>query len=188
MPYDAARAGVQIARACRLLSDQDAAERQLESALETFEHPHGTIVDQPLRPDGPVPAFGEPESAAGLTKEYAHLGTLGRTLHHDLATGASEVEFPWLDHVHTLTESGTELSERNVAHYKLVEGDPLSATVAVEVDVGLARGDWRTSVAVRSEMTCDAERFLVTTSLDAFEGDVRRFARRWTHAIPRDGG
>ncbi|MET0902317.1 MAG: LuxR C-terminal-related transcriptional regulator [Acidimicrobiales bacterium] len=37
MPYDAARASVQIARACRALSDHDAADRQLESALETFE-------------------------------------------------------------------------------------------------------------------------------------------------------
>ena len=37
MPYDAARAGVQIARACRALSDHDAADWQLETALETFE-------------------------------------------------------------------------------------------------------------------------------------------------------
>ena len=37
MPYEAARASVQIARACRALSDHDAADRQLESALETFE-------------------------------------------------------------------------------------------------------------------------------------------------------
>ena len=37
MPYDAARASVQIARACRALSDHDAADRQLETALATFE-------------------------------------------------------------------------------------------------------------------------------------------------------
>ena len=37
-------------------------------------------------------------------------------------------------------------------------------------------------------MTCDRDRFLVTTELDAYEGAVRRFARRWAHAIPRDGG
>ena len=38
LPYDAARASVQIARACRALSDHDAADRQLATALETFEH------------------------------------------------------------------------------------------------------------------------------------------------------
>jgi uncharacterized protein len=150
----------------------------------------GGRIELPVRsgPDGPVPAFGPPESAPGFTKEYARVGTVGRDVHHDLATGAVDVEFPWIDHVHTLTESGTELAERNVAHYRLVEGDPLSATVAVEVDVGVARGDWRTRVEVRSEMTCDRDRFLVTTALDAYEGNVRCFGRRWSHAIPRDGG
>ena len=38
LPYDAARASVQIARACRSLSDHDAADRQLATVLETFEH------------------------------------------------------------------------------------------------------------------------------------------------------
>jgi DNA-binding CsgD family transcriptional regulator len=38
MPYDAARAGVQIARACRMLSDHDTADRQLQTALAIFEH------------------------------------------------------------------------------------------------------------------------------------------------------
>jgi DNA-binding CsgD family transcriptional regulator len=37
MPYEAARANVQIARACALLSDHDAAELQLETAQATFE-------------------------------------------------------------------------------------------------------------------------------------------------------
>jgi DNA-binding CsgD family transcriptional regulator len=37
MPYEAARANVQIARACALLSDHDAADLQLETAQATFE-------------------------------------------------------------------------------------------------------------------------------------------------------
>ena len=56
------------------------------------------------------------------------------------------------------------------------------------MEVGLARGDWRSRVVARGEMTCERERFLVTTSLDAYEDGVRRFGRRWSHEIPRDGG
>ena len=63
--------------------------------------------------------------------------------------------------------------------------EPVEASC--EVDVELARNEWRTRVEVRSAMTCDAERFLVTTELDAFEGATRSFARRWTHTISRDG-
>ena len=109
-------------------------------------------------------------------------------MHRDLAAGTVDVEFPWIDHRHVITDSATELAERNVVHYRLREGDPLSAAVDCEVEVELARGDWRTRVAVRSTMTCDRDAFLVTTALDAYEGPMRRFARTWTHAIPRDGG
>ena len=143
---------------------------------------HASALDAELRP------FGPPESGQGLAKEYSRQGPTGRTVHHDLDTGTVDVEFPWIDHRHVITDSGTLLGERNVVHYVLTEGDPLSAAARVELDVELERGDWRTRVEVRSEMTCDGDRFLVTTELDAFEGAVRRFARRWSHAIPRDGG
>jgi uncharacterized protein len=56
------------------------------------------------------------------------------------------------------------------------------------VDVGLARGDWRTRVVARGEMTCTRETFLLTGRLDAYEDGVRLFARTWTREIPRDGG
>ena len=139
-------------------------------------------LDAALRP------FGPPESGAALAKEYSLQGPTGRIVHHDLASGTADVEFPWIDHRHVITDSGTLLAERNVAHYAVTEGDPLSASVRVEVDLELGRGDWQTSVQVRSAMTCDRERFLVTTELDAYEGGVRRFGRRWEQAIPRDGG
>ena len=98
------------------------------------------------------------------------------------------MEFRWIDSRSTLAASGIELGERNVVRCRLVEGDPLSAAVRCEVSVDLARGGWRTRVEVSSEMTCDRDTFLVTTALDAYEGEVRAFARRWTHSIPRHGG
>ena len=145
-------------------------------------------VRGPSQLDAALRPFGPPESGAALAKEYSLQGPTGRVVHHDLASGTADVEFPWIDHRHVITDSGTLLAERNVAHYAVTEGDPLSAAVRVEVDLELGRGDWQTSVQVRSEMTCDRERFLVTTELDAYEGGVRRFGRRWEQAIPRDGG
>jgi uncharacterized protein len=133
-------------------------------------------------------AFGPAEAAPGLKKEYSRQGRTGWIVHRDVAARSVDVEFPWIDHVHTLPESGTELSERNVVHYRLREGDPLSASVEAEVEVGLARGDWRTRVVARGEMTSTRESFLLTTQLDAYEDGVRLFARTWTHEIARDGG
>ena len=35
-------------------------------------------------------------------------------------------------------------------------------------------------------MTADADFFLLTDSVDAYEGDRRVFSRSWTRSIPRD--
>ncbi len=131
---------------------------------------------------------GEAVSGAGRGAEYSHQGATGRGGHPVRSAGAVDVEFPWIDHRHVIVDSGTLLAERNVVHYRLTEGKPLSAAVGCAVDVELERGDWRTRVEVRGEMTCTADSFLLTAQLDAFEDGVRRFARTWVHEIPRDGG
>ena len=100
-----------------------------------------------------------PESARGAREGVLRArARSGRVVHHDLATGAVDVEFPWIDHRHVLTESGTLLGERNVVHYRSTEGDPLSA------DGARARStsSWSAATgarasAVRSEMTCDRD-------------------------------
>ena len=138
--------------------------------------------------DAELRAFGVPEWAPDPPEETLASGPTGRSVTRDFAAGAADMTFAWIDSRSLLPASATELSERNVVHFRLVDGDPLSAEAACEVGVGLARGDWRTRVEVRSRMTCDRERFLVTTELDAYEGAERRVAsRRWTHEIARDG-
>jgi len=111
----------------------------------------------------------------------------GRRVRHDLPTGEVEVEFDWHPSRTRILATGTELGEENVTTYRIVEGDPLSATVVCRVVVSLARQDWNTRVDAASTMTCDAERFTVTTTLDAFEDNVRVHAATYTHHFPRDG-
>jgi hypothetical protein len=159
---------------------------------------HGGRVELPVRTGKgapPLPAWGPAEAAAPLATESLHAGPTGRTLTRDLATGASELAFDWIDHRTRHTASGIVVGERNAARYRLTEGDPLSAEVVCETTVEVAtrgqspygRGiDVRTEV--RARMTCTAEAFLVTTAIDAYDGGRRCHARRWTHEIPRDGG
>ncbi len=150
----------------------------------------GGRLELPVRrgPDGAPRSFDAPECAPEPAEETLVAGRTGRTVERDFAAGAAEARFAWIDGRSLLTDSATELAERNVVRYRLVEGDPLSAEASCEVAVELARGEWRTGVQVRSTMTCERERFLVTTELDAYEGATRCFARRWTHEIARDGG
>jgi len=71
--------------------------------------------------------------------------------------------------------------------YRVVDGDPLSASVRCRCASTLPRGDWHTRVATDSHMTVTATHFLVTHALDAYEGDERVYARTWTLTFPRDG-
>ncbi len=152
----------------------------------------GGAVELPVRRPSPgddaLRAFDVPEWAPDPPEEVLASGPTGRFVTRDLAVGAAETRFDWVDSRSRLGASATELGERNVVRFRLVEGDPLSAAVACEVDVDLARGEWRTRVEVRSTMACDREHFHVTTELTAYEGAERSFARRWTHEIARDGG
>ncbi len=138
-------------------------------------------LDARLRP------FEAPESGTPLATEKTLVRAGGRRVRRDLSTGEVEVEFDWHPSRTRILATGTEMGEENVTTYRIVDGDPLSATVVCRVDVSLARRGWNTRTVATSTMTCDAERFLVTTALDAFEDDVRVHARTFTHRFPRDG-
>jgi hypothetical protein len=70
--------------------------------------------------------------------------------------------------------------------YRIVEGDPLSATTRSERSIAIGRGDWRTRVETVSTMSATAGDYHVTNMLEAYEGDTRVFAKTWHAVIPRD--
>jgi putative CocE/NonD family hydrolase len=113
----------------------------------------------------------------------------GRRVVTDVATGRVELEFDWTGDTRTrlLGPPATELFEHNVTRYSIVEGDPLSAAVDCDVEVGLERDDWRIRVEVSAEMRCDLESFSVRTRLRAFEDDVPVFEDDRSSMFPRDG-
>ncbi len=137
--------------------------------------------------DGVPREFGEPQAAPPIPAHETGPGP-ARRVRRDLATEAVEVEFAWIDSRLQLPDSGTELGERNVTYYRIVEGDPLSARVDCEIAVTLGRGEQDVRTEVRSSMSADRERFTVTTELKAFEGAEQIFTRTDNHEIPRDGG
>jgi hypothetical protein len=79
------------------------------------------------------------------------------------------------------------MGEENVSTYRIVEGDPLSATVVCRVTVTLARPGFDIRVDASTTMTCDREQFLVTTTLDAYDEGVRVHSRAQTDRFERDG-
>jgi hypothetical protein len=114
-------------------------------------------------------------------------GAQGRFLRRELATGLVEQVFDWdLGGTQRLVDIDLETSDTSHTVFALHEGDPLSASVRFHATSGMARGDWRALAEVRSEMTCDAEAFHVSSTLEVSEGDEQVFARTWRHRFPRD--
>jgi putative CocE/NonD family hydrolase len=138
--------------------------------------------------DADLPPFEEPEISPPLTTERIAGGSgQGRELTHDLATGRARLTVR-TEHngAYRLVEADLEIAETAVDTYEIVENDPLSASVRCEWSIGLARGDWRTRIETSSALTADASCFLLTDAIDAYEGERRVFAKRWSTAIPRD--
>ncbi len=144
-------------------------------------------VREPRAEDADLPPFEEPEASRPLEVErLSGSGPANPTVTHDLATGRSTLVMSTHDALQRLVEADLELFESGVDTYSIVEGDPLSAQVRCDWTIGLARADWRVRIETSSLMTSDAESFLLTDSLDAYEGEERVFAKRWSKRIPRD--
>jgi putative CocE/NonD family hydrolase len=142
---------------------------------------------RPSALDAQLRQFEAPESGTPLPAEKKMVRDGGRNVRRNLSTGEVEVEFDWHPSRVRIVATDTEVGEENVTRYRIVEGDPLSATVVCEVEVSLARPGWNTSVKATSTMTCDDRRFVVTTALEAFEDAVRIHARTYTYEFLRDG-
>ncbi|MDQ6720804.1 MAG: peptidase S15, partial [Candidatus Dormibacteraeota bacterium] len=159
--------------------------------LTVFSGP-GTILTMPERPrrdteDARLPAFDEPELAAGLEVEQTEDGPAGRYITRDQAAGRVEQVFDWdVGGVRRIVRSNLEMRDSNRTVFAINEGDPLSARVDFYARSELKRGGWCVSSQTRAAMTCDAENFHVTSELEVREGDSDVAHRTWTFTFPRD--
>jgi putative CocE/NonD family hydrolase len=94
----------------------------------------------------------------------------------------------------TMTDKadGLTRSSHDLNRFRLVEGDPLSATVECEREEVIRRpeSDWSVRVRTRSRMTADTDDFLLVNQLIAYEGEGAAerelFNKTWTRTVPRD--
>jgi hypothetical protein len=109
-----------------------------------------------------------------------------RKVSRDLATGRSEVVVQ-ADERSRLDGADLDFGERTTRRHTIYEGEPLSARLDWDAEHFIERGPWRVGIKTRTAMSATAESFLLTTELDAYEGDVRVHASRRSVEIPRDG-
>jgi uncharacterized protein len=143
----------------------------------------------PVRPpkaaDAALPAFGPPVQAASIPVETTARGSRNRLITHDVGQRSLEIRDVLSDGRKRLVDTDLEMYGKNDDVYHIVEDAPLSATIRCERTTGLGRGPWQIRIETTSTMSADAEFFYLTNVLDAYEGDVRVFAKTRDCKIPR---
>lgn len=136
--------------------------------------------------DDDLPPFPAPETAPPLTMEVLRTPSTRKSIHHDLIDGMTEYRIEDDAGRSRHVDSGMEVDDRLVERYLIRDGAPLSLKVDIERALELQREAWRVRVEARSTMTADETHFHLSNHLDAYEADVRVFARSWERAIPRN--
>jgi hypothetical protein len=144
-------------------------------------------VRRPRSEDGRLAPFEEPEGPPPLAIDVLGAGKVGRALTHDVATGRWDLaaDLTYFGSFR-IVDADLEHRDRGRDTFSIVEGNPLSAQARSEWSIAVGRGEWRTRVETLSTMTADSATFRVTNAVDAYEGDVRIFAKTWSFSVPRD--
>ncbi len=144
------------------------------------------IPARPLSDDEPAITFLEPESAPNLDVVSARPTPSRREVVRDVASGRLTITTDFSYFGEQTYRNGLEYSETMRDEESIVVDDPLSAQARCERTIRMRQGDWAVRVEASSSMSSTRDTFVVTNGIDAYEGDARVAAKRWTRTIPRD--
>jgi hypothetical protein len=161
-----------------------------EPATLTISTGGASLLTVPVRKrssaDDDLPAFGPPETAAPLPVTRLRQRRPKQTVWHDRVTGTVGYEMSRDFSGAQRMPSGLEYHDHDPVMFTVRDGDPLSAKVSCRRRIEILRGDWRTRIELRSVMTADANDYLVSSAIDAYEADTRIHSRTFTATIPRN--
>ena len=148
----------------------------------------GTRLELPVREPRPeddvLPAFAAPVAARAEPTESG--GDLERRITRELGSGHVTLELEGTERTRFLGDD-LRVDDRFRERYSIVEGEPLSARAERTSRHSLRRGEWSVKLVTEASLSATQDAFLVTSAIDAFEGDVRVFSRHRSLSIPRDG-
>ena len=131
-------------------------------------------------------AFDTPEGAEAAPRRLIEAGHHNWLIHRDLASDQSTLEVINDNGIVHLQDIDLEVENRAFEWYTSRADDFLSPKGETRLIRGLRRGHWHVRTVARTQLTANETAFRITAELDAFEGDLRVFARNWDVSIRRD--
>ena len=141
-------------------------------------------VRSPNELDSGLHDFEAPEAAMPPASEWLRPEESGRSITYESVTGRLRIA----DRFDEGRVKRDGLVRDSVVEnlYSITEGQPLSAQVDCKRRIEISRGDWSVRVETQSTMTSDMEKFHLSNSLDAYEGETLVMTKRWTKSIDRN--
>ncbi|MCV2867076.1 CocE/NonD family hydrolase [Defluviimonas sp. WL0002] len=145
----------------------------------------------PVRPpdadDENLRRFDAPEMAAPTPAvDLAVKPAARRSIRRDLLSGEMIVDFPRWTYAQRMPDIGQTVTSDAITRFRIIDGDPLSATCETECNVEIARDDGRFGHHSTGRLTCDEQSFRVEVRLRVTENGATVFERNWDERIPRD--
>ncbi|MGE0119941.1 MAG: CocE/NonD family hydrolase [Dongiaceae bacterium] len=159
------------------------------ATLTVFAGPSRLLL--PVRPprdaDATLRPFGAPEKAAQTAHEELAPGRdSNRIITRDFLTRTTTVQLPRDWGRMELTDIGLICEETGDVFYEIADDAPASARCRTRFAMARRRGDWRIRTETRTELRCTPADFVLTATLDAYDGEARVFTRNWHLTVPRD--
>ena len=165
----------------------EAATLTLTTGASTLALP----VRAPREEDAALPAFAEPEKAPGVPVTVVKPGHFRRTIERDLVSGeissllSCEGGFFGVAGTYVVDPIGLEIAHTLDRRYTIHDDDPLCASATFDQSIGLARGDWRVRIDVRTRQWSTAGHIHHEAEVDAWYGEEKVSARRWSEKFAR---
>lgn len=143
-------------------------------------------VRRPNASDSNVPVFAEPEGGPEMIVKKIRDRSYSRSVHINPTTGLCE-RVAYVDYGKREFPDG--LTYENILRdtYRIVEEDPISASVHCErtIALGRPRKSWNIRIEIESSMTADERHFYVTNILRAYEGGHSVIEKKQEKRMPR---
>ena len=144
-------------------------------------------VRAPRPEDADLPSFLAPEAAPPAPSVSHEAPQRWRTITKEVESSVTAVKTGKQRGKTTIKDIDLAIAAGGVDSFTITGDDPLSARHENSYSITMARGDWRIRTEAYTLMTATRDDFVISATLDAYEGDSRVFTRTWDRKIPRDG-
>jgi len=132
-----------------------------------------------------VTPFGPPVAADPPAHDIITPAKGTRHISRNVETGEVTYDVEFDGGAFRLSEIDLTYGSRNSQHYRITDGDPLSACIEYKADFSFARDRWNIRTESDLVVTCDASNFILKGRISAYEDGTRILTRDWNIDIPR---